>query len=104
MTWALRYAHSRSRVWMKRSALPLVRGVYGRVRRWRSPWPRRPQAGAAGGEVEAATPNGDGSLSRVRRGDSWGDDGYACRSAFRLKFEPDRRFDHIGFRVVVVRP
>src|SRR6516165_7983039 len=23
---------------MKRSALPLVRGVYGRVRRWRRPW------------------------------------------------------------------
>ena len=28
---------SRSRVWMKRSALPLVRGVYGRVRRCRDP-------------------------------------------------------------------
>lgn len=27
--------HSRSRVWMNRSALPLVLGVYGRVRMWR---------------------------------------------------------------------
>ena len=26
----------------------------------------------------------------------------ACRSAFRVRFEPDRRYDHIGFRVVVV--
>jgi formylglycine-generating enzyme required for sulfatase activity len=54
--------------------------------------------------VAAATPNPDGSLSRSRRGGSWGDDGWACRSALRLKFEPERGFDHIGFRVVLVRP
>lgn len=54
--------------------------------------------------VGAATPNPDGSLSRSRRGGSWGDDGWACRSALRLKFEPERGFDHIGFRVVLVRP
>jgi len=42
--------------------------------------------------------------SRVRRGGAWTDDGWACRSAFRLRFEPERRYDHIGFRVVAVRP
>lgn len=41
--------------------------------------------------------------SRVRRGGAWTDDGWPCRSAFRLRFEPERRYDHIGFRVVAVR-
>jgi formylglycine-generating enzyme required for sulfatase activity len=49
------------------------------------------------------TPNRDGTYSRVRRGGAWSDDGWACRSATRLRYEPDRRSDHIGFRVVVVR-
>jgi formylglycine-generating enzyme required for sulfatase activity len=49
------------------------------------------------------TPNRDGSHSRVRRGGAWDDDGWACRSAFRLRYEPERRYDHIGFRVVVVQ-
>ena len=39
-----------------------------------------------------------------RRGGCWADDGWPCRSAFRLRFEPERRYDHIGFRVVAVRP
>ena len=47
-------------------------------------------------------PNRDGTYSRVRRGGAWDDDGWACRSAFRLRFEPERRYDHIGFRVVAV--
>jgi formylglycine-generating enzyme required for sulfatase activity len=47
--------------------------------------------------------NRDGTASRVRRGGAWTDDGWACRSAFRLRFEPERRYDHIGFRVVAVR-
>ncbi|HEY2412232.1 MAG TPA: formylglycine-generating enzyme family protein [Pirellulaceae bacterium] len=44
------------------------------------------------------------ATSRVRRGGAWTDDGWPCRSAFRLRFEPHRRYDHIGFRVVAVRP
>ena len=39
-----------------------------------------------------------------RRGGAWTDDGWPCRSAFRLRFEPERRYDHIGFRVVLVKP
>jgi formylglycine-generating enzyme len=47
--------------------------------------------------------NRTGDVSRVRRGGAWTDDAWPCRSAFRLRFEPGRRYDHIGFRVVVVR-
>ena len=46
--------------------------------------------------------NGDGTYSRVRRGGAWNDPGRFCRSALRLRYEPERRSDHIGFRVVVV--
>jgi len=52
----------------------------------------------------AATLNRTGDHSRVRRGGAWTDDGWPCRSACRLRFEPQRRYDHIGFRVVIVRP
>ena len=48
------------------------------------------------------TANRDGTYSRVRRGGAWTDDGWPCRSACRLRFEPPRRSEHIGFRVVVV--
>jgi formylglycine-generating enzyme required for sulfatase activity len=44
-----------------------------------------------------------GDISRVRRGGCWADDGWPCRSAFRVRFEPERRYDHIGFRVVAVQ-
>ncbi|MHC5540735.1 SUMF1/EgtB/PvdO family nonheme iron enzyme [Singulisphaera rosea] len=47
--------------------------------------------------------NRDGTKSRVRRGGAWSDDGWTCRSACRLRFEPERGYDHIGFRVVAVR-
>lgn len=50
-----------------------------------------------------ATRSENGDISRVRRGGCWADDGWACRSAFRLRFEPERRADHIGFRIVAVR-
>jgi formylglycine-generating enzyme len=48
-------------------------------------------------------PNRDGSHSRVRRGGAWDDDGMFCRSALRLRYEPERGYDHIGFRVVLVK-
>jgi sulfatase modifying factor 1 len=47
-------------------------------------------------------PNRDGTYSRVRRGGSFVEQGWVCRSACRLRFEPDRRSDHIGFRVAAV--
>ncbi len=54
--------------------------------------------------LSTAALNRTGDSSRVRRGGAWPDDGWPCRSAFRLRFEPHRRYDHIGFRVVAVRP
>jgi len=47
-------------------------------------------------------PNPDGTYSRVRRGGAWMDPAAFCRSAFRLRYEPDRKSDHIGFRIVAV--
>jgi formylglycine-generating enzyme required for sulfatase activity len=47
-------------------------------------------------------PNRDGTYSRVRRGGAWNDDGRFCRSALRLRYEPGRNSDHIGFRIVAV--
>jgi sulfatase modifying factor 1 len=53
---------------------------------------------------ETSPENRDGSVSRVRRGGAWTDEGKYLRSALRLRFEPERGYDHIGFRVVAVRP
>lgn len=50
-----------------------------------------------------ATKSEHGDKSRCRRGGCWCDPGWSCRSAFRLRFEPHRRYDHIGFRIVAVR-
>ena len=50
-----------------------------------------------------ATRSEHGDISRVRRGGCWADPGWPCRSAFRLRFEPERRHDHIGFRVALVQ-
>ena len=52
---------------------------------------------------QMGTSNRDGSYSRSRRGSAWVDDGWVCRCAFRQKFEPERRYDHIGFRIAVVK-
>ena len=50
------------------------------------------------------TMNRDGTHSRVRRGGAFVEDGWTCRSACRLRYEPERRSYHIGFRVVAVQP
>ena len=47
--------------------------------------------------------NRDGTYSRVRRGGAFTDEGKYLRSALRLRYEPERRSDHIGFRVALVR-
>ena len=46
--------------------------------------------------------NRDGTFSRVRRGGAWTDEAVFCRSALRLRYEPERSSDHIGFRVALV--
>jgi sulfatase modifying factor 1 len=47
--------------------------------------------------------NRDGTHSRVRRGGAWVEPAEFCRSAVRLRYEPERRSDHIGFRMVLVQ-
>jgi formylglycine-generating enzyme required for sulfatase activity len=56
--------------------------------------------------TQRKTPEIDGFFGvagRRRRGSAWCDDGWASRSAFRQRYEPERRADHIGFRVVAVQ-
>ncbi len=50
-----------------------------------------------------ATPSENGDYSRARRGGTWTDPGWPQRCAFRQRFEPERRYDHIGFRVALVQ-
>lgn len=81
--------------------------MHGNTFEWCRDWFHLRLPGGADPDLYAArataTPSGNGALSRSRRGGCWADDGWPCRSAFRLRFEPERRYDHIGFRVAAVR-
>jgi len=78
--------------------------MHGNVFEWCRDWYHAQLPGGTDPDVyeTRGVPNRDGSYSRVRRGGAWNDDGWACRSALRLKYEPERNSDHIGFRGVVV--
>jgi formylglycine-generating enzyme required for sulfatase activity len=71
--------------------------MHGNVFEWCRDWshPKRP-----GGTDPDLYDNK--AQSRVRRGGCWADEGWPCRSACRLRFEPERRSDHIGFRIVAI--
>lgn len=79
--------------------------MHGNVFEWCRDWYHEKLAGGTDPDLSSSkgTINGDGTYSRVRRGGCWADEGWPCRSAFRLRFEPERRHDHIGFRVVAVQ-
>ena len=79
--------------------------MHGNVFEWCRDWYHERLPGGTDPDLSTVKgiPNRDGTYSRVRRGGAWNDDGFACRSAFRLRYEPPRRSDHIGFRVVVVQ-
>lgn len=81
--------------------------MHGNVFEWCRDWYHRRLPGGTDPDLYSAESTASrsehGDISRVRRGGCWADDGWACRSAFRLRFEPERRHDHIGFRVVAVR-
>jgi sulfatase modifying factor 1 len=72
--------------------------MHGNTFEWCRDWYHPKLPGGVDPDLYLAT-----GRSRVRRGGAWTDDGWPCRSAFRLRFEPERRYDHIGFRVVAVR-
>ncbi len=79
--------------------------MHGNVVEWCRDWYHAKLRGGTDPDLSLVkgTRNRDGTFSRCRRGSAWTDDGWASRSAFRQRFEPERRADHIGFRVVAVR-
>jgi formylglycine-generating enzyme required for sulfatase activity len=85
-----------------------VHDMHGNVFEWCRDWDHATLPGGLDPDLYStrttARVNRDGSVSRIRRGGCWADEGWPCRSAFRARFEPERRSDHIGFRVVAVRP
>jgi pimeloyl-ACP methyl ester carboxylesterase len=78
--------------------------MHGNVFEWCRDWYHADFPGGTDPDLSnlQGTVNRDGTYSRVRRGGAWNDDGWACRSALRLRYEPPRRSDHIGFRVALV--
>jgi formylglycine-generating enzyme required for sulfatase activity len=79
--------------------------MHGNIFEWCRDWYHQQLPGGGDPDLSArqGTANRDGTFSRVRRGGAWNDDGKYLRAAFRLRYEPERRSDHIGFRVVAVR-
>jgi formylglycine-generating enzyme required for sulfatase activity len=81
--------------------------MHGNIYEWCRDWYHNRLPGGIDPDLHdakaTATRSEHGDVSRARRGGCWADDGWPLRSAFRLRFEPERRYDHIGFRVVVVK-
>jgi formylglycine-generating enzyme required for sulfatase activity len=78
--------------------------MHGNVFEWCRDWYHAQLPGGVDPDVQVkGVANRDGSYSRVRRGGAWNDAGVFCRSALRLRFEPERISDHIGLRVVLVQ-
>ena len=81
-----------------------IHDMHGNIFEWCRDWyhPRLPGGSDPDLYAVKGTANRDGTYSRVRRGGAWNDDAWACRSALRLRYEPERSSDHIGFRVALV--
>jgi formylglycine-generating enzyme required for sulfatase activity len=84
-----------------------IHDMHGNVFEWCRDWYHSRLPGGVDPDLwsakASAARNSDGTVSRVRRGGCWSDEGWPCRSACRIRFEPERRADHIGFRAVAVR-
>jgi len=78
--------------------------MHGNAYEWCRDWyhARLPGGNDPDLSLEEGSRNRTGDFSRVRRGGCFEDKGWPCRSAFRLRFEPERRNEHIGFRVAAV--
>jgi sulfatase modifying factor 1 len=81
--------------------------MHGNIYEWCRDWYHAKMPGGTDPDMylakESATKSEHGDISRARRGGCWADEGWPCRAAFRLRFEPERRYDHIGFRVVAIQ-
>ena len=69
--------------------------MHGNIFEWCRDWYHEPLPGGADPDLyeakDSAVLNRTGDRSRVRRGGCRADEGWPCRSAFRLRFEPARR-------------
>lgn len=83
-----------------------IHDMHGNTFEWCRDWYHGRLPGGVDPDLYAARDTAQrsehGTISRVRRGGCWADEGWPCRSAFRVRFEPERGYDHIGFRCVVV--
>jgi formylglycine-generating enzyme len=79
--------------------------MHGNMFEWCLDWYHQKLPGGVDPDLSRVqgTINRDGTYSRVRRGGAFNDEGKFLRSALRLRYEPERRSDHIGFRVVAAR-
>jgi formylglycine-generating enzyme required for sulfatase activity len=82
-----------------------IHDMHGNVWEWCRDWYHAQLPGGVDPDLSGVqgVPNRDGTYSRVRRGGAWIEEAWACRSSARLRYEPDRVSDHIGFRVFLVQ-
>jgi formylglycine-generating enzyme len=80
-----------------------IHDMHGNVWEWCRDWYHAQLPGGVDPDLSdvKGVPNRDGTYSHVRRGGAWIEEAWACRSAVRLRYEPDRVSDHIGFRFVL---
>jgi len=81
--------------------------MHGNIYEWCRDWYHARLPGGVDPDLhdakDTATRSEHGDISRSRRGGCWADEGWPLRTAFRLRFEPERRYDHIGFRAAIVQ-
>jgi formylglycine-generating enzyme required for sulfatase activity len=84
-----------------------IHDMHGNICEWCRDWAHAKLPGGIDPDLHdakaTAQRNRTGDYSRSRRGSCWPDGGWPSRSAFRQRFEPERRYDHIGMRVVLVK-
>ena len=72
----------------------------GNVYEWCSDWYSTKYYAESIKKNPTGPANGTG---KVFRGGSWYDDAESCRLAYRISFPPNKKFNYIGFRVVLVK-